>query len=169
MNKLSFESINAKAPYKVKFEPETGAYLFTSDSNIDYLVDFTLDNLVKSDKAYQFVIANVNHKKSPRDKHLKDTVIAIIEEFFANNNSIILILYSTDDNKQRARCRLFEHWFKTSSCNDLFIMRTSSVIDEYGIENIASVILRKDNPRCAIYIYHFGFKSTSSNDDKLVQ
>ncbi len=147
MNTLSIESINAKAPYKVKFEPETGAYLFTSDSNIDYLVDFTLDNLVKSDKAYQFVIANVNHKKSPRDKHLKDTVIAIIEEFFANNNSIILILYSTDDNKQRARCRLFEHWFKTSSCNDLFIMRTSSVIDEYGIENIASVILRKDNPR----------------------
>lgn len=36
---------------------------------------------------------------------------------------------------------------KTSSCNDLFIMRTSSVIDENGIENIASVILRKDNPR----------------------
>lgn len=36
---------------------------------------------------------------------------------------------------------------KTSSCNDLFIMRTSSVIDEYGIENIASVIHRKDNPR----------------------
>lgn len=36
---------------------------------------------------------------------------------------------------------------KTSSCNDLFIMRTSSIIDEYGIENIASVILRKDNPR----------------------
>lgn len=48
-------------------------------------------------------------------------------------------------------------------------MRTSSVIDENGIENIASVILRKDNPRCAIYIYHFGFKSTSSNDDKLAQ
>ena len=56
---------------------------------------------------------------------------------------------------------------KTSSGNDLFIMRTSSVIDENGIENIASVILRKDNPRCAIYIYDFGFKS--SNDDKLVQ
>ena len=36
---------------------------------------------------------------------------------------------------------------KTSSCNDLFIMRTSSIIDEYGIENIASVILRKDNRR----------------------
>ena len=97
--------------------------------------------------AYQFVIANVNHKKSPRDKHLKNTVITIIEEFLATNNSTILSLYSTDDNKQRARCRLFEHWFKTSSCNDLFIMRTSSVIDEYGIENIASVILRKDNPR----------------------
>lgn len=147
MIKLSIESINTKAPYKVKFESEIGSYLFTSDSNIDYLVDFTLDNLVKSDKAYQFVIANVNHKKSPRDKHLKDTVIAIIEEFFVNNNSTILILYSTDDNKQRARYRLFEHWFKTSSSNDMFIMRTASVIDEYGIENIASVILRKDNPK----------------------
>lgn len=91
MNKLSIESINAKAPYKVKFEPETGAYLFTSDSNIDYLVDFTLDNLVKSDKAYQFV------RKS-----------------------------------QDSRCPIKRH-------------------------------------RCAIYIYDFGFKSTSSNDDKLVQ
>lgn len=36
MNTLSIESINAKVPYKVKFEPETGAYLFTSDSSIDY-------------------------------------------------------------------------------------------------------------------------------------
>lgn len=28
MNKLSIESINAKAPYKVKFEPETGGIPF---------------------------------------------------------------------------------------------------------------------------------------------
>lgn len=147
MNKLSIESINAKAPYKVKFKPETSSYVFTSDSMIDYAVIFTQDDLVRKDKAYQFVIANINHKKSPRDKNIRNTVLAIIEEFFQKNNSTILILYSTDDNKQKARCRLFEYWFEAFSKNDSFIMRTSSVIDEYGIENIASVILRKDNPR----------------------
>ena len=47
MNKLSIDSINAKAPYQVKFKPETDSYLFTSVSNIDYLVDFTLDDLVR--------------------------------------------------------------------------------------------------------------------------
>lgn len=124
---------------------------------IDYAVIFTEDDLVKNDKAYQFVIANTNQKKSPRDKNLRDTVIAIIEEFFRKNNSTILILYSTDDNKQRARCRLFEYWFETFPSNDLFIMRTSSVIDEYGIKNIASVILRKDNPRIQEILEEFDF------------
>ena len=99
MNKLSIESINAKTPYQVKFKQETSSYLFTSE-NIDYAVDFTSDDLVQTDKAYQFVIANLNNKKSPRDKFVTETVIAIIEEFFKKNNSTILILYSTDDNKQ---------------------------------------------------------------------
>ena len=99
MNKLSIESINAKTPYQVKFKQETSSYLFTSES-IDYAVDFTSDDLVQTDKAYQFVIANLNNKKSPCDKFVKETVIAIIEEFFKKNNSTILILYSTDDNKQ---------------------------------------------------------------------
>ena len=55
MDRLFVTSINAKAPYQVKFELETESYLFTS----------------------------------PRDKHLKDTVIAIIEEFLSITNSII--------------------------------------------------------------------------------
>ena len=42
MNKLSIESINAKTPYQVKFKQETSSYLFTSESNVDYAVDFTL-------------------------------------------------------------------------------------------------------------------------------
>jgi len=157
MNKLSIESINAKTPYQVKFKQETSSYLFTSESNIDYAVDFTSDDLVQTDKAYQFVIANLNNKKSPRDKFVKETVIAIIEEFFKKNNSTILILYSTDDNKQSARCRLFEHWFETFSNKSLFIMKTSSVIDEYGIENISSIILRKDNPKQQELLEEFDF------------
>lgn len=62
MNKLSIESINAKTPYQVKFKQETSSYLFTSESNIDYAVDFTSDDLVQTDKAYQFVIANLNNR-----------------------------------------------------------------------------------------------------------
>ena len=56
-----------------------------------------------------------------------------------------------------ARCRLFEHWFATFSNKSLLIMMTSSVIDEYGIENIASIILRKDNPKQQELLEEFDF------------
>lgn len=76
MNKLSIESINAKTPYQVKFKQETSSYLFTSESNVDYAVDFTLDDFVQKDKAYQFMIANENiasiilRKDNPKQQKL---------------------------------------------------------------------------------------------------
>ena len=78
MNKLSIESINAKTPYQVKFKQETSSYLFTSESNIDYAVDFTSDDLVQTDKAYQFVIANLNNKKSPLYNNVYILLFAIL-------------------------------------------------------------------------------------------
>lgn len=36
-------------------------------------------------------------------------------------------------------------------------MKTSSVIDEYGIENIASIILRKDSPKQQELLEEFDF------------
>lgn len=47
--------------------------------------------------------------------------------------------------------------FTLSPTRVCFIMKTSSVIDEYGIENIASIILRKDNPKQQELLEEFDF------------
>lgn len=62
--------------YQVKFKQETSSYLFTSESNVDYAVDFTLDDFVQKDKTYQFMIANENiasiilRKDNPKQQKL---------------------------------------------------------------------------------------------------
>lgn len=81
MNKLSIESINAKTPYQVKFKQETSSYLFTSESNIDYAVDFTSDDLVQTDKAYQFVIANLNNRNHHATSLSKKQLLPSLKSF----------------------------------------------------------------------------------------
>lgn len=38
---------------------------------------------------YDFVIANVNHKKSYGDKKVRETILTMLQEFFRTNNEVI--------------------------------------------------------------------------------
>jgi len=49
-----------------------------------------------------------NGVKSPRDKKVKATVIAIVEEFFNANKATMLFLCSTSDGKQLMHFSSFE-------------------------------------------------------------
>lgn len=73
--------------------------------------------------------------KSPRDKNVKATVIAIVEEFFNVNKATMLFLSSTSDGKQLMRGRLFKNWFDTYKYRNRFTMVTSTLLEEYGIDN----------------------------------
>ncbi len=156
MKKLDLVKINSCAPYAVKEDTQEGAYTFIADSGAEFSIGFMPDDLIQSDESYEFIIGNLNGVKSPRDKKVKATGIAIVEEFFNANKATMLFLCSTSDGKQLMRGRLFKNWFDTYKYRNRFTMVTSTLLDEYGIDNVASVIIRNDNPNLGKVLAEFG-------------
>lgn len=84
MKQLSLKTINASSPYDVMMvNPNT--YRFVTDYNVEIAISFDLDDLLEYGEAYMFNITNVNKQRSPRDMKVRDTVIAIIDNFFETN------------------------------------------------------------------------------------
>ncbi len=145
MESLSLEHINKAAPYQV--EPaEEGFYQFFTDGGVHYSVGFMEDDILLTKDSFQFIVANLNNHKSPRDRKVRDTIVAIVDEFFHRNNATLLYLCETGDNKQSMRSRLFEYWFSTYNRKALFTMMSSSVVDAEGVVNFVTIIMRNDNP-----------------------
>lgn len=147
MNALSIEAINASAPYVVKKAKSEGFYEFFTSHDVHYSVGFLEDDILMQEEAYQLIIANVNHRLSPRDAKVRDTVISIVDEFFHANNTTLLYICETGDGKQSMRSRLFEYWFSSYKRKALFTMLSSSIVDSDGVVNYATLIIRNDNPR----------------------
>lgn len=82
MNDINIDFVNSHAPYQVTKDKEQGYYRFTSSAGVEFLVGFDKDDILLRQHSYQLIIANVNHKPSPRDSRVKDTISAIIEAFF---------------------------------------------------------------------------------------
>lgn len=120
--------------------------IFTTDFGIRYVIVFDLDDTSLSHITYQFVITNANNKRSPRDKKLRDTIIAIVEDFFAENDEVLLYICDTGDGKQAMRSRLFNYWFSSFAEKGRYTMLQSSIKDEEGVENFFAIISRNDNP-----------------------
>ena len=94
-------------------------------------------------------------KKSPRDYKVRDTILAIVEEFFEKNVAALLYICETGDGKQMARGRLFAYWFQSSGQSKVFTTMTSVLMDEEGVENTATLILRNDNPDFDILVSEY--------------
>ena len=152
---LSLKRINENSSYPVETTGEDGFYQFFTDRGVHYSVGFMEDDILLSQNSYQLIIANINNHKSPRDHKVRDTIIAIVDEFFRNNNSTLLYICDTSDSKQSMRSRLFEYWFSTYNRKALFTMISSSIVDEEGVVNFATIILRNDNPNLSEIIAEF--------------
>ena len=146
MRSLSCDRINLTAPYRVEKGTFIHSYCFYTDYGVSYSISFIKDDLFISNETVQFIIANLNNRKSPRDTKLRDTIMAIVEEFFQTNESILLYICETGDGKQAMRKRLFEYWLSTYDYKSGFSILSSSLIDADGIWNFASIIVRNDNP-----------------------
>lgn len=165
MKELSLQAINKKSPYKVYRDRIRPHYFdFTTDCGVKYSVGFDDDDLLQSDESYQLIIVNVNHQASPRDAKVRDTIIEIIDEFFSKNNSTMLYICDTADGKQEMRSRLFQYWFSTYAHKSDFILVNSSVKDADGIDNYATIILRKDNPNLKSVLSEFADTVTLLNN-----
>lgn len=152
---LSVESINENSPYKVQYATNKSFVIFKTDYDVHYLVGFEYDDSSFDFATYQLVIINTNNKKSPRDPKVKDTIIAIIEDFFSNNENVLLYICETGDAKHSMRNRLFQYWFSAYFNKAQFTFVSASVKDEEGIINHAAIILRTDNPNMPYIVSEF--------------
>lgn len=151
----SIDRINQIAPYTVQKGKVEYSYGFKTDAGIQYSISFMPDfETLQLDDCFEFIIANLNNQKSPLDRKLRDTVVAIINEFFRLNNSVLLYICETGDGKQAMRNRLFHHWFSSNNQKGLFTILNSSVKAD-GIINYATLIIRNDNPRLGDVVKRF--------------
>ena len=145
MNVLSITSINNRSPYVVNKYSDCGPFLFTSDSGVELAVSFVDDDLITKATSFQLVISNVNNKHSPRDKKVQNTILAIVEEFFEKNQAALLYVCETGDGKQMARYRLFSYWFDLFEYSKRYTSLSTSLVDEDGVMNAATLFIRNDN------------------------
>ncbi len=155
MSNLSIENINKVAPYQVENNDKEFYFDFKTDNGVRYSIGFDKDDLISCSKSYQLIILNVNHRVSPRDHKVRDTIIAIIDEFFRVNNITMLYICETNDGKQKMRSRLFEYWFSTYSRKANFTLLSSSVTEDDGTVNFTTIIIRNDNPDLSKVVQEF--------------
>lgn len=147
MVSISSERINRSSPYKVADAKLDYFVKFTTDFGVDYLAGFEPTDLFNSCESYQFVIINVNNKKSPRDTKLRDTIMSIVYDFFLSSNTAMLYICDTGDKRQSMRDRLFQYWVAQSKRLNEFKIMSSTVRDDEGMVNFVTIILRIDHPK----------------------
>jgi len=156
MNPLDVQRINCVSPYRVTESIEENFFEFFTDYDVHYSVGFMPDeNSLMQSEAYHLIIVKVDNRPSPSDRKVKETVLGIVAEFFNMNNTTLLYICETGDGRQRLRSRLFEQWFSAYKYKALYTSVTSSVVDEDGITNYATIIVRNDNPNLVEVIAEF--------------
>lgn len=155
MVRLDLDRINKNSPYSVISTNDSSCYKFVTDYNINYAVSFLEDELLLNCESYQFIIANTNNKKSPRDPKLRLSIMAIIHEFFESTKAALLYICETGDSRQSMRNRLFEFWFNSSPRKSEFIFISANIEDAEGVQNYVAIISRLDNPQLKEVVSEF--------------
>ena len=155
MNALRLENINLHSPYRVWQTQEDSHYYFQTETGIQYDIVFAPDTSIINSGAYTIDIVNRQHVASPVDMKLRQTIIAIIEEFFeANGNEAMLYITETGDGKQMFRNRLFIRWFNLYSHHDKYIIKTAEGKMD-GQDNFIAIFVCKTNPHAQYIIEVF--------------
>ena len=118
------------------------------------VVNFMDDFSIWEEGAYQFVIGNEGHKKSPNDGKLRDTIMGIIEAFFEVNPDILLYVCETGDGKEAMRNRLFLRWMKEYDKKETFYIEHFEIEAE-GVMNFAAIIVQRKNPHIGNILTEF--------------
>ena len=139
---LNVDRIQEKAPYKVTKIADDMHVAFFTDYGVQYIAGFEKDDITMPITAtYQFSIINFNNKKSPRDPKVRETIIAIIENFFMESQEVMLYIV--------------EYWFNHYKKHWNIMFLTTSITDENGILNYAGIVLRNDHPRLKEIVNEF--------------
>ena len=153
MIQLSIDNINARTPYKVSYAPN-GDFVFATSLGIHYLISFEDEQPLGDCDTYQFVIQKLDKQHSPHDPNVEDTILVIIDEFFAKHLDILLYMCDDSDGREANRNRLFLAWFKRHAAPERFTIRTANAKVE-GKGFYAAIIVENRNPKLAAIIEDF--------------
>ena len=167
MKALDINRININAPYKVWSDDKR--LRFETEHGINYHVDFELDSNPYF-TAYWFNLANPQHRKSPNDLKIAQTVICIIEEFFRTNPEVLLYMCSTDNGQQAQRARLFLRWFNGYEQQKRYLIRSTEIrsVDPEGkpMKEYVALIVPRVHPQLDEIVERFDSEIQLFNDNK---
>lgn len=89
MKALNLNRLNIRTPYSV-WAVDKQSYGFKTAYGVQYRIGFIADQTIWQHGAYEFGIINENRRPSPNDHKLRETIYAVIEEFFESNPEILL-------------------------------------------------------------------------------
>lgn len=168
MNALNLDMVNAHSEYQV-YLAQNGKYLFKTDNEILYAVDFELDSNPYY-TAYWFNLTNPDHAKSPGDTKIAQTVVCIISEFFRLNPEVLLYMCSTDKGQQAQRARLFLRWFNGAEQQKQFFIKATDVngvgVDGKPIKEYIALIVQRNHPNFEEIVWRFEEEIQMFNDNK---
>ena len=154
MIELNIARLNIKSPYYVT-QDEDGDLLFVTDYGARYAISFDQNDGMMNYPAYEFGILNKDSRPSPQDRKLRDTVLAIIEEFFHSNGGVLLYICATGDGMQKFRFRLFLRWFNTYEHRELYELRTIEDVMDDDTPTYGAIIVEKIHPDLDLILARF--------------
>jgi hypothetical protein len=162
--------------YSYIFQEEQGitAAYFQTNSGTEYRVYFYpvpeyFDILSSNTKLYACgyffgftKIAPNEEKKEPLDFRVRNTILIIINNFFAEKgiDKVLIFFCDNDDGKKSKRFICFDLWYKMAESNAHFNKYNEEIIvvDEYGVKadiNYMSLIIENTNPNTETLLQEF--------------
>ena len=154
MYTLDLDRLNLRSPYYV-WKVKDGVYAFDTDYEVSYEIGLSVNTEMLQMEVCAFDINNKNNKPSPNDRKLRDTILAIIEEFFRANGGVLLYICATGDGMQKYRFHLFLRWFNTYEHRDLYEIRTVEDVMDDKTPNYGAIIVEKTHPDLELILARF--------------
>ncbi len=163
MIKITLEDINQKSPYEITLN--NGDFDFTIDTGTRYSVSFLEDVPLGGCDTYQFGFRKREDSHSGYDVKVRNTLIAIIEQFFAENDNVLLYICDTSDGREAKRNRLFIRWFEDFANPERFTLKTANATVE-GQGFYAAIIVENCNPMLEAIVSDFKQTEESLTGEK---
>lgn len=96
---IDLARVNRISPYSLVASNRPLFYELITDTGIDYTIGFTPNGILLDVLSYEFVIVNRSQRKSPRDVKLRQSIIALIQEFFRQREAVLIYICETGDNR----------------------------------------------------------------------
>ena len=137
-------------PYS--FNQQTNDYRFETDNGLFYSVKFTDGSFYFADlpthiPVFEVSISTISlgdYFSAPKDPRVELTIVEIFRTFFLIHENSIIYICDNLDQKQAARHRKFDMWFRRHTGKELEKYDTHFIVE--SVEIYASLILHANNP-----------------------